>query len=932
MDIGVKKGGGKYRKIVENIPEVIYYSEIGNKPRMIFLSKRMEELTGYPVENFLSDWHFWSKLIHPEDRETVDKEIKKSIKNKSKFECEYRFRKKDGNYLNVIDIAKPIKSKKGDVQSFQGLLIDITEHKKIEEALRESEEELNSIFDAAVDGIAYVDTSGKVIRVNSRLMEMLGYKKNETVGKNITALGDIESKDIPKVLKAFGEVRLTGKPIRDFDVTLIRKGGYRISTKISTDVVKKAGKIIGIIVVVKDVTESKKVEEALRESEEKYRNLFENANDGIIYIDKWGKIIDVNQKALQIFGGSRKELLGKQFTKIGLFSLMDIAKLTSNFVDIIKGKTVTTTVNFKNKNGRMIFLECSSSIIKKDKKIINIMVIARDISERKVSEEVLKESEEKYKAIFEGSTDGILVADIKTKKFMFANPEICKITGYSLKELLKLSVNDIHPKKDLPYVIDQFTKQIRGEIILARDIPVLRKNKKIIYCDVNSRSIEFGGKRYLAGFFRDITENKKAENALKKNENKYRTLIENLPQKIFLKDKNSVYISCNENYAKDLKIKPEEIVGRTDFEFYPRKLAEKYRADDKKFLKSYKAEDIEEKYILNGKEFWVHTIKTPVKDEKGNVIGILGIFWDITEQKKLLEKIKNSNDRYQFYIDVTGQLDWTTDAKGMVTEDILSWRTFTGQSFKEVKGWGWIKAIHPDDIIRTTKIWKKTVETKSVYDIEYRLRRHDGVYRWFLAKGVPLFRKDGSIREWVGTCIDITERKKAEEEIKSAQERWNSLTKNTNDIIIIVDSKCIIRYINKTIPPYTPEGTVGKTIYEYTPREQHDKMRESFRKVFKTGNQDNYETCSKIPNIGIMWFSTKLVPIKHDENITGVIMINTDITKSKAAGEEIKKAKDELQSKLEDLEKFNKLSVGRELKMVELKKKIKELEGKLQKK
>ncbi len=129
-----------------------------------------------------------------------------------------------------------------------------------------------------------------------------------------------------------------------------------------------------------------------------------------------------------------------------------------------------------------------------------------------------------------------------------------------------------------------------------------------------------------------------AEEALRENENKYRTLIENLPQKIFLKDKNSVYISCNGNYAQDLKIKPDEISGRTDYEFFPKELAEKYRADDKRIMELGKTEELEEKYIQNGQEVWVNTVKVPVKDEKGDLVGIQGIFWDITERKRAEEE------------------------------------------------------------------------------------------------------------------------------------------------------------------------------------------------------------------------------------------------------------------------------------------------------
>ena len=117
-------------------------------------------------------------------------------------------------------------------------------------------------------------------------------------------------------------------------------------------------------------------------------------------------------------------------------------------------------------------------------------------------------SEEKFRTIFEGATDGILIADIKTSGFTFANPSMCELTGYSYKELLKLNVSDIHPKNDLPHVKKQFTKQVQGKITLAQDIPILRKDQTIVYCDVNSKPLKIGNQEYLVGFFRDITKRK----------------------------------------------------------------------------------------------------------------------------------------------------------------------------------------------------------------------------------------------------------------------------------------------------------------------------------------------------------------------------------------------------------------------------------------
>ena len=134
---------------------------------------------------------------------------------------------------------------------------------------------------------------------------------------------------------------------------------------------------------------------------------------------------------------------------------------------------------------------------------------------------------------------------------------------------------------------------------------------------------------------------------LQESENKYRTLLENLPQKIFQKDTDLVYVSCNENFAQDLKIRPEEFKGKTDYEFFPEELAEKYRADDRRIITSGKTEDIEEKYLRDGQEIWVQTLKTPIKDKKGTITGLLGIFWEITERKRMEEALLKARDELE---------------------------------------------------------------------------------------------------------------------------------------------------------------------------------------------------------------------------------------------------------------------------------------------
>jgi len=148
------------------------------------------------------------------------------------------------------------------------------------------------------------------------------------------------------------------------------------------------------------------------------------------------------------------------------------------------------------------------------------------------------------------------------------------------------------------------------------------------------------------------------------------------------------------------------------------------------------------------------------------------VVWTNQEYIKALQE---SEERYRSLVIATSQIVWTTDAQGQV-EDMPTWRAYTGQSQSDVRGWGWLEALHPEDRQRTAAIWNRVVQTKSLYETEYRIRAKDGSYRHFSARGVPVIASDGSIREWVGTCTDITERKASEEALKARAEELTYLT------------------------------------------------------------------------------------------------------------------------------------------------------------
>ncbi len=289
-----------------------------------------------------------------------------------------------------------------------------------------------------------------------------------------------------------------------------------------------------------------------------------------------------------------------------------------------------STFEFNCDNGRLFMVTLAPVV---EKGYVNAYGV--DITERKKVEKASRESEQKWSSPAENAPDVILTID-PDGTILFLNRTVPPFTP---EKAVGTSVYEYVPPDYQQALRDTLEQVVRTGEPCSYEVAGCGPDGRTSWYQSRLGPIKKDGRVVAMTLIAtDVTEYRQTVDALRKSENKYRTLLENLPQKIFLKDRSSVYVSCNENFAKDFNIKAEEITGKNDYDIIPRELAEKYRADDKRIIESGETKDFEERYIQQGQEMIIHTVKTPVKDEQGNVVGILGIFWDITGQKRIEQR------------------------------------------------------------------------------------------------------------------------------------------------------------------------------------------------------------------------------------------------------------------------------------------------------
>ena len=509
-----------------------------------------------------------------------------------------------------------------------------------------SEDKFLQIIESIKECYFEVDLRGNFTFFNKSLRKILGYSREELLGLNYKYIA--EEKNKKKVFEGFNTVYETGEPLADFEYEFKNKNGDKLIGETSVYLKYDSnGNKIGFYGLFRDVTKRREEEERfkqeleqlvnqrtqeLRESEEKYSNLFHHSNDAIFLHDLEGNIIDVNQRVLEQFGYIRSEILKQKIPELHPISELESSKHA--FEEISKKGFMRFEISFKKKNGKIFLAEVSSSMVDIGGKKL-IQGVVRDITVRVLTEKMLKQSEEKYKSMiyhldlgfYQLNWDGLLLNH---------NPRFCEILGYDPSENLKdRNVHDFWQKPEERRIyLEELEEKgyVKNYLVHARK----KKGEKVVI-QLNSHIIKGNNDKQIIiqGLISDITEKFELEQKLKESEERYRNLIESVPFSIALIDQLGKIIYCNPAVERMLGYNQDELIG-DEFKNLPALHPKYIPTMLKRFQRILKGEILPpldvEMYRKNGTLIWIRYQSTLLK--LGGDTLLQTILNDVTEQKK----------------------------------------------------------------------------------------------------------------------------------------------------------------------------------------------------------------------------------------------------------------------------------------------------------
>src|SRR5579863_2678403 len=521
---------------------------------------------------------------------------------------------------------------------------------------------------------------------------------------------------------------------------------------------------------------------ALRYSEENYRLVVETAPDAVISIDESGAILFANPASERIFGYDPAELIGKPLTVLmpeflrklhekGFSRYLATGQRHLNW----QGTELTAL----RKSGQEFPVELSfGEMISNGHRLFTGFV--RDISEKKRAEDELRRQKEVFQKIFENIPVTISFVG-QDGHIEMVNAEWERTIGWTVEDIRKQNLDlftEMYPDLQYRQAVLDFIAKSTGEWtdrrVRVRDGRVIDLALTVVHLS-DGTSIAIG---------RDITERKRAEEALRRAAEFDEAALNSLGEGLYTIDTDGLVTSMNPA--------AEELLGWSFAELRGKKMHDMmhhhYR-DGRRFPSSecigfqvlthgQPLKNCEDVFIRKDGTFFdvIYSI-APMRDAAGQITGQVVVFSDITERKRAEERLLESEERFRLVADSAPVMIWMSGTDKLCTYFNKPWQDFTGRSIDQELGNGWAEGVDPEDLQRCLDTYVQSFDRREEFRMEYRQRRHDGEYRWVLDIGVPRFNPDGSFAGYIGSCIDITEQRRSEEQLRQAQEDLARVTR-----------------------------------------------------------------------------------------------------------------------------------------------------------
>jgi PAS domain S-box-containing protein len=571
----------------------------------------------------------------------------------------------------------------------------------------------------------------------------------------------IHPEDRPRVAEAAAAALVRGGPRYDVEYRVVRPDGHLRTVRSHGDVTwDDSGRPLRQFGVVQDITELRQAEQELRASEAGFRTFVDNATDAFFLLDDHSTVLDVNRQACQSLGYSRDELIGKH--RSDLDAGLDNAAIESVRQRAVFGEAVTFETRHKRKDGTSFPVEVR--VRQFDQGGRRFLCLVRDITERKRAEDELRASEARFRTFVDYAIDGFFLLDINSI-VLDVNRQGCESLGYSREELIGQHRSLFDPDLDQVSVARLAQHRFTGETVTFESHH-RRKDGTSFPVEVRVRAFEQGGRRFLA-LVRDITERKRAEEELLASEERFRTLVQFSFDVYWETDAEHRFV--RQEFAEGLADAPapSSEIGKTRWEVPNLEPdAEGWRKHRETLDAHLPFRDFElARPTPDGGKRYVSVSGLPVFDRTGRFIGYRGVGRHITERKKAEEALRRS----EAYLAEAERLSlsgvFAFKPKGSVywSEGLYRLWGFDAQQGIPARKAVW-QRVHPDDRNRADEELQAALHEKRDYTIEYRLLLPDGTLRHIQSIGHPSYSVSGELVELVETTVDVTERKRAQEE------------------------------------------------------------------------------------------------------------------------------------------------------------------------